>query len=336
MTTAGTILYDPSQTTSEARNAAIGAFGCAFSELGATGNVFFKRPEGEAVSNALPEAGLNRYLRALHHLGEIDAPETVTGQESVEVEADDSGHMYQACIPHVLCHGHQYFGLPYGSRSRGEAPWIFASGRSHAQPTIITLAYDLSEPASVIRPKQPSRLYEGVGVGPKRIASNTTIPSTAAQQRERRETAALVTSIQSLLPGFSEEDLGRLIGVTRVAWRDWQKGLRAARSRNRRQLLKLRQILQLKQRTSPETFLTHWLDTPVGGELRTTPAELLAGGRVDLVAILAARSPAPEGDGIALRAPLDLGGLADAERTAEALENQRLYSQESESDDEAL
>lgn len=135
------------------------------------------------------------------------------------------------------------------------------------------------------------------------------IPSTDDQRRDRQATAALVLSIEELLPGLSGSELGALVGVGRVSWRDWRNGHRVARSRKRRQLLRLKRILELRLEASSTEPLELWLDTPIGASLDRTPARLLREGQDQLVATLAARATAPGADDFGLAAPLDLGGL---------------------------
>jgi hypothetical protein len=145
------------------------------------------------------------------------------------------------------------------------------------------------------------------------FADHRPLPTTDAQREERRATAALAISIEQLLPGLSDAELGSLVGVSRLSWRDWHQGLRVARPKKRRQLLRLKRILDLRAAAAtPSESLTHWLETPVGANLDVTPAQLLREGRDQLVATLAARSPVPEADDLGLATPLDIGGLENA------------------------
>jgi len=144
-----------------------------------------------------------------------------------------------------------------------------------------------------------------------------------ATAESRRATQALARGIQSLLPDMSEEALGALIGVSRIGWRGWIQAETAARRRKREKLIRLKRILELRRRVAPTESLTNWLETPVGMDLSVTPARLFAEGRDQVVAMLAARARAPESDGLALEAPLDLGGLLNAERVAEELQLRR-------------
>jgi len=155
-------------------------------------------------------------------------------------------------------------------------------------------------------------------VGTTRAPKRST--TDAGQEEALRAARVLATSIQRLLPGMSEEALGRLVGVSRITWRDWIRGASAPRAARRRRLLRLKKVLELRRRVAPTESLPNWLETPVGLDLNVTPARLLSENRDQVVAILAARARAPEGDEFTLDAPLDLGGLVDPERVREELE----------------
>jgi hypothetical protein len=139
----------------------------------------------------------------------------------------------------------------------------------------------------------------------------------------RRATQELALGIQSLLPDMSEEALGALVGVSRIGWRGWSQAETASRRRKRERLIRLKSILELRRRVAPGESLTNWLETPVGMDLSVTPARLFTEGRDQVVAMLAARARAPESDGLALEAPLDLGGLTNNQRVAEELRLRR-------------
>jgi hypothetical protein len=151
-----------------------------------------------------------------------------------------------------------------------------------------------------------------------------TLPtSLEAQRRERQATARLARQIQELVPDLSEGDIAQLVGVSRVTWRDWLNGARAARRTKRQRKLRLRRILELRQRIDPDGLVSHWLDSPVGANLEVTPARLLAEGRDQLVAILAARMDAPDTAGLTLAPTQDLIDIMDLERVDEALRSRR-------------
>jgi hypothetical protein len=156
------------------------------------------------------------------------------------------------------------------------------------------------------------------------------LPSTQTQRQERDATARLANAVAALLPEFSEGDLAGLVGVSRLTWRGWSRGARVARRAKRQRLLRLQRILELRHRVDPETSLGLWLDTPVGTDVDVTPARLLANGRDRLVSILAARAPSPEGGGLVLDRPLDLGGLVSVEEVdADLAVGRELYSADS-------
>jgi hypothetical protein len=163
--------------------------------------------------------------------------------------------------------------------------------------------------------------------GTCRLAPST--PSTPLrkvddQRQERMATARLAEQIQELVPDLSEADIGRLVGVSRIAWRDWATATRVARRSSRQRLLRLRRILELRQRTDPDTPVSHWLDTPIGTQLDVTPARLLAEGRDQLVAILAARSAPPMADEGGLLAPMSgLAEMVDLEHVDERFRARR-------------
>lgn len=169
--------------------------------------------------------------------------------------------------------------------------WLFDID-AYTAPKIVTVMYF----------KRATGLHDA-------IPSESALPSTHGQREERRATAELVSSIAALLPGLSDSELGALVGVSRLSWRDWRQGLRAARSKKRRQLLRLKRILELRATAQPREPLQMWLETPVGVDLEITPARLLRDGKDQLVATLAARSSTPVSDGYGVAAPLDLGGL---------------------------
>jgi hypothetical protein len=185
---------------------------------------------------------------------------------------------------------------------------------SGTDPHLITFTY-AARPVSTTR-----------SVADPRDSELSLVASTQAQRTERRATAALVTSIQGLLPGLSENALGALVGVSRVTWRDWRNARRVARSAKRQKLLRLKKVLDLRLSVAPGTFLTTWLETPLGAGLDVTPARLFEEGREHLAAIVAARAPLPSGDEYALDAPLDLGGLLDPDRLDDALAYERLIT----------
>ena len=121
-------------------------------------------------------------------------------------------------------------------------------------------------------------------------STSAEVGSTDAQRAERQAAARLASDIEALVPDLSEADLARLVGVSRLTWRDWANGRRVARRSSRRRLLRLRRILELRRRVSEDESLGLWLDTPLGADLDVTPAQLLAEGRDQVVAILAARA----------------------------------------------
>jgi hypothetical protein len=137
----------------------------------------------------------------------------------------------------------------------------------------------------------PCPVLVGGSLGP-----SNDVRTVESQRAERRATAALAQKVASLLPSFSERDLGRLVGVSRIAWRGWVSGETAARRGKRQRLLRIERILSLRAHVDPDTPLSHWLDAPLGRSLDSTPARLLAEGKDQLVAVLAARLPAAEVD----------------------------------------
>jgi hypothetical protein len=153
------------------------------------------------------------------------------------------------------------------------------------------------------------------------------------QRREREATAVLALEIEELLPEFSENDLARLVGVTRATWRDWSSGARVARRGSRKRILRLRRILELRRDADPDAALSHWLDTPLTQDLDRTPARLLAEGRDQLVAMLAASLEPSTGDGLLLT-PSRMEGVVDLEQIdRDFAADRQLYSESDEDGD---
>jgi hypothetical protein len=160
-----------------------------------------------------------------------------------------------------------------------------------------------------------------------------TAASLESQRQERRATARLACQIHELVPDLSDGDLAALVGVSRITWRDWATGSRAARRGKRRRLLRLRRILELRHHIDPDGLVSHWLDSPVGTNLDLTPAHLLAEDRDQLVAILAARLTLPDASALRLDANPDLAELINAEEIDEAFRIRRqVYAADEESD----
>ena len=159
------------------------------------------------------------------------------------------------------------------------------------------------------------------------------VVSLASQREERRATATVTAKLQSLLPDFSEGDLARLAGVSRVAWRSWTSGSTVARRATRQRLLRLERILAFRQRVDSDTPLSQWLDSPVGLELDLTPARLLAEGRDQLAAILAARVSVPDVDGPRLNLPPELTERLNQSRVDERLALRRAVLADDEDED---
>jgi hypothetical protein len=164
-------------------------------------------------------------------------------------------------------------------------------------------------------------------------ADSGNLPSTVEQRREREATAVLALEIEELLPEFSENDLARLVGVTRATWRDWSSGARVARRGSRKRILRLRRILELRRDADPDAALSHWLDTPLTQDLDRTPARLLAEGRDQLVAMLAASLEPSTGDGLLLT-PSRMEGVVDLEQIdRDFAADRQLYSESDEDGD---
>jgi hypothetical protein len=139
----------------------------------------------------------------------------------------------------------------------------------------------------------------------------------------KRAVAATTKAIHDLLPELSETELGSLVGVTRQAWREWSAGKSLARSKRRRRLYRLRRLLELRQALAPDESLALWIESPVSTRDSRTPAELLAAGREDLVAALAASQTV---DDVADRfevEPIDFGVPVDRGEAANGLQAAR-------------
>jgi DNA-binding transcriptional regulator YiaG len=90
--------------------------------------------------------------------------------------------------------------------------------------------------------------------------------------------------------GLPEERVACLLGVSRIAIRDWEAG-RPIRETNRRRLLETKDILQRAERQHPgRDSLVAWLDTPDPVQ-ETSPATLLERGNLDLARLLAVLAP---------------------------------------------
>ncbi len=92
--------------------------------------------------------------------------------------------------------------------------------------------------------------------------------------------------------GFSQERIGRLIGVTRQTINRWEHG-EPITDANRRRLFAVRDVLEramLRYPTPGE--LATWLDTPEVIDGRT-PAELLEADEINKARLLAISTPSP-------------------------------------------
>jgi hypothetical protein len=175
-------------------------------------------------------------------------------------------------------------------------------------------------------------------IGAEAVGASTPsedLPSTEVQRKEREATAKLAQEVAAAVPDLSEADVAELVGVSRITWRGWASASRVARRTSRQRLLRLKQILELRQSRDPTGSVSHWLDTPIGTNVDVTPARLLAQERDGLVAVLAARSRTPEADGLKVQEPMDLGGLLDTERLdADLTFGRELYSADADADDD--
>lgn len=162
--------------------------------------------------------------------------------------------------------------------------------------------------------------------GTSQLPGKTPVKAKLKPQRAT-DAAALTKQIKSLLPEVAEGTLASLIGVSRVTWRDWDRGIRSPHPERQRRLIRLLRILQVRRRIAPETSLSLWLETPIGHELEMTPRALLEQGRDDVVASLAAQAESASGDAFRVE-PLRLGGLLNTARSDEELLDSRVLSQE--------
>jgi hypothetical protein len=170
-------------------------------------------------------------------------------------------------------------------------------------------------------PKEPRIAHASTG----HLALEGSVVSDVARERDRSRTAATVeatAAIRALLPEFSEEALGRLLGVTRQAWRDWASGATLPRSKKRRRIYRLRRILELRRAVASDPSVATWLESPVSRRDLRTPAELLEAGRDDLVAALASSVTGPLGEEFEVE-PVELGVPLDLEKAERALQEVR-------------
>ncbi len=120
--------------------------------------------------------------------------------------------------------------------------------------------------------------------------------------------------------GFSQERIGRLIGVTRQTINRWENG-EPITDAHRRRLFAVRDVLERSTLRNPTPAeLAAWLDTPDAVDGRT-PAELLEMGEINKARLLAISTPSP---GLAttpewVRRPIPESFLAGAEHRQEAL-----------------
>src|SRR5216683_3749168 len=92
--------------------------------------------------------------------------------------------------------------------------------------------------------------------------------------------------------GFSQERIGKMIGVTRQTISGWKRGL-PINDPNRRRLLAVRGVLERASLRHPTpNELAAWLDTPRGADGRT-PAQLLEANEIDRARLHAVSSPSP-------------------------------------------
>jgi hypothetical protein len=198
------------------------------------------------------------------------------------------------------------------------------------EPKLSWLGLRVSRPPRDVNPTRLRYVQDRSGV--EYVLADSVAPpskrSDVESGQERRAIQEVAKAIQRLLPGMSEASVGSLVGVSRIAWRGWVQGVSVPRAAKRRRLLRLKKVLELRRRVAPSEALTNWLETPVGLDLNVTPARLLAADRDQVVAALAARSRAPEGDEFVLEAPLDLGGLVDPDQVDEALRMRREIAEE--------
>jgi hypothetical protein len=177
----------------------------------------------------------------------------------------------------------------------------------------------------------PARLVlADVETQPKGLLVDKPEPSGAPPSLEpvpaMRAIADVTAAIRALLPEFSEKDLGKLVGVSRQAWRGWAKGETMPRSTKRRHLYGLRRLLELRHSLAPHTSLAEWLESPLSRRDQRTPAELLEQGRQSYVAALAASLPTPGGDDFETE-PLDFGPDLDLTEGQKVLAEDREIGQ---------
>lgn len=92
--------------------------------------------------------------------------------------------------------------------------------------------------------------------------------------------------------GFSQERIGKLIGVTRQAMEAWKKGGTITDDKRQR-IFAVKDVLERAAVRYPtRDLLTAWLDTPRGAD-GSTPAQLLANNEINRARLLAVSSPSP-------------------------------------------
>ncbi len=143
---------------------------------------------------------------------------------------------------------------------------------------------------------------------------------TRTREVPQRDIQELTAAIEAALPELSQTVIARMFGVTRQGWRDWRSGSSMPRSKKRRRIYGFQRILDLRRTVAPGQSAGLWLEAPISVRDSRTPADLLAAGRDDLVAALAASViAAPATDEFEVQ-EIDLGVQTNDEEAEKALQ----------------
>lgn len=135
-----------------------------------------------------------------------------------------------------------------------------------------------------------------------------------------------VASVRRSLPGWSEERLGSLFGVSRQAWRAWESGSAQPRARARRRIHHLERILLLRGDRTNQQPAIDWFESSVG-EGGPSPLDLWRARRDDVVALLAAAVRSDVSRDVELAPTVSLDLSRDDASVADRLEDARGVTQ---------